>query len=88
LKPEKCTGDAWDLFKRLVRTAKNGILAPHHKPSVLDGFWRGARTLLLVGCDMSKGPQTLDFSFEAASLTHFGGLFLIQRFCHKLCLRR
>jgi len=32
--------------------------------------------------------QTLDFSFEAESLTHFGGLFLIQRFCHKLCLRR
>jgi len=30
----------------------------------------------------------LDFSFEAESLTHFGGLFLIQRFCHKLCLRR
>jgi len=30
----------------------------------------------------------LDFSFEAESLTHFGGLFLIQRFCNKLCLRR
>lgn len=30
----------------------------------------------------------MDFSFEAESLTHFGGLFLIQRFCHKLCLRR
>ena len=37
---------------------------------------------------MSKGLQTLDFSFEAESLTHFGGLFLIQRFCNKLCLRR
>jgi hypothetical protein len=37
---------------------------------------------------MSKGLQTLDFSFEADSLTHFGGLFLIQRFCNKLCLRR
>ena len=37
---------------------------------------------------MRKGLQTLDFSFEAESLTHFGGLFLIQRFCHKLCLRR
>lgn len=37
---------------------------------------------------MRKGLQTLDFSFEAESLTHFGGLFLIQRFCNKLCLRR
>lgn len=37
---------------------------------------------------MRKGLQTLDFSFEAESLTHFGGLFLIQRFCHELCLRR
>jgi hypothetical protein len=38
--------------------------------------------------DMRKGLQTLDFSFESESLTHFGGLFLIQRFCNKLCLRR
>ena len=30
----------------------------------------------------------MEFSFEAESLTHFGGLFLIQRFCNKLCLRR
>jgi len=37
---------------------------------------------------MRKGLQSLDFSFEADSLTHFGGLFLIQRFCNKLCLRR
>jgi hypothetical protein len=37
---------------------------------------------------MRKGLQTLEFSFEAQSLTHFGGLFLIQRFCHRLCLRR
>jgi len=37
---------------------------------------------------MRKGLQTLHFSFEAESLTHFGGLFLIQRFCNKLCLRR
>ena len=37
---------------------------------------------------MRKGLQTLEFSFEAESLTHFGGLFLIQRFCNKLCLRR
>lgn len=37
---------------------------------------------------MRKGLQTLDFSFEAESLTHFGGLFLIQRFCSKLQLRR
>lgn len=37
---------------------------------------------------MSKGLQRLEFSFEGESLTHFGGLFLIQRFCNKLCLRR
>jgi hypothetical protein len=40
------------------------------------------------GSGMRKGLQSLDFSFEAESLTHFGGLFLIQRFCNKLCLRR
>jgi len=37
---------------------------------------------------MRKGLQTLDFSFEGDALTHFGGLFLIQRFCNKLRLRR
>ena len=37
---------------------------------------------------MRKGLQTLKFSFDSESLTHFGGLFLIQRFCNKLCLRR
>ena len=37
---------------------------------------------------MPKGLQTLEFSFEGEALTHFGGLFLIQRFCNKLHLRR
>lgn len=37
---------------------------------------------------MRKGLQTLAFSFDGQALTHFGGLFLIQRFCNKLCLRR
>jgi Transposase DDE domain group 1 len=37
---------------------------------------------------MSKGLQTLEFSFEGDALTHFGGLFLIQRFCNQLRLRR
>jgi hypothetical protein len=37
---------------------------------------------------MKKGLQTLKFSFRAESLTHYGGLFLIQRFCNKLDLRR
>jgi hypothetical protein len=37
---------------------------------------------------MRKGLQKLKFSFDAGSLTHFGGLFLIQRFCNQLCLRR
>src|SRR2546422_1853914 len=40
------------------------------------------------GSGMRKGLQTLKFSFDAESLTHFGGLFLIQRFCNQLCLRR
>jgi Transposase DDE domain group 1 len=54
----------------------------------MDGYWRGAETLVYVICAMRKGLQTLDFSFETECLTHFGGLFLIQRFCNKLCLRR
>jgi hypothetical protein len=37
---------------------------------------------------MIKGLQSLKFSFEADTLTHYGGLFLIQRFCNKLSLRR
>jgi hypothetical protein len=37
---------------------------------------------------MSKGLQTLEFVFDGDALTHFGGLFLIQRFCNKLRLRR
>lgn len=37
---------------------------------------------------MKKGLQTLAFSFEGDTLTHYGGLFLIQRFCNKLDLRR
>jgi Transposase DDE domain group 1 len=37
---------------------------------------------------MRKGLQTLEFSFDGDALTHFGGLFLIQRFCNQLRLRR
>jgi len=37
---------------------------------------------------MKKGLQSLEFSFEADCLTHYGGLFLIQQFCNKLDLRR
>jgi hypothetical protein len=37
---------------------------------------------------MKKGLQSLEFSFEADALTHYGGLFLIQRFCNKLDFRR
>jgi hypothetical protein len=36
---------------------------------------------------MKKGLQRLAFSFEGDTLTHYGGLFLIQRFCNKLDLR-
>jgi hypothetical protein len=37
---------------------------------------------------MRKGLQKLVFSFEADHLTHYGGLFLIQRFCNQLDFRR
>lgn len=37
---------------------------------------------------MKKGLQSLEFSFEADGLTHYGGLFLIQRFCHRLDLHQ
>ena len=37
---------------------------------------------------MPKGLKTLDFSFQDSTLTHFGGLVLMQRFCQKLGLRR
>lgn len=36
---------------------------------------------------MPKGLKTLGFSFQDATLTHFGGLVLIERFCQKLRLR-
>jgi hypothetical protein len=37
---------------------------------------------------MKKGLQTLEYSFEADCLSHYGGLFLIQRFCQKLDLHQ
>lgn len=37
---------------------------------------------------MSKGLQTLGFSFDDPHLTHFGGMVLMQRFCKHLDLRR
>lgn len=37
---------------------------------------------------MKKGLQSLEILFEAETLTHYGGLFLIQRFCKCLNLRR
>src|SRR5437867_10581209 len=54
----------------------------------MDGLWRAQRTLFFVGSERGKRFQALDCSFEAESLTHFAGLFLIQRFCNRLCLRR
>ena len=38
--------------------------------------------------EVKKGLQSLAFAFEEDYLTHSGGLFLIQRFCNKLALRR
>ena len=88
MKPQKCIYQSQLFLERLVSRANFGILGPCQKWSILDGYWRGAETLLFLPGEMRKGLQTLDFSFEAESLTHFGGLFLIQRFCNKLCLRR
>ncbi len=36
---------------------------------------------------MPKGTRKVHFSFEEGRLTHFGGMWLIQRFCNKLKLR-
>ena len=36
---------------------------------------------------MPKGTRKVHFSFEESHLTHFGGMWLIQRFCNKLRLR-
>jgi hypothetical protein len=52
------------------------------------GYWRNAEKPFFRSRTVRKGLQTLRISFEAESLTHFGGLFLIQRFCNKLQLRR
>src|SRR3990170_684910 len=54
------------------------------------------KTLVFVGGreHLLRAPITVHFGRlwagpgNADSLTHFGGLFLIQRFCHKLRLRR
>ena len=37
---------------------------------------------------MSKGLETLGFSFDEPHLTHFGGMVLMQRFCKQVDLRR
>lgn len=37
---------------------------------------------------MSAGPRSWRFAFRDSSLTHFGGMVLIQRFCQKIRLRR
>src|SRR5258706_9925877 len=58
-----------------IRSLKVRLLS-RHNPS------------LLFASGMIKGLQSLEFSFEADTLTHYGGLFLIQRFCNKLSFRR
>jgi hypothetical protein len=47
---------------------------------MLDGYWREAGKRIFRSGNVRKGLQTLDFAFDAESLTHFGGVFLIQRF--------
>ena len=37
---------------------------------------------------MSKGMRKFQFSFEETHITHYGGMWLIHRFCNKLQLRR
>lgn len=37
---------------------------------------------------MPKGLQKFNFSFEESNLSHFGGMWLIQRFCKKLMLKK
>ena len=37
---------------------------------------------------MPKGARKVTFSFDERQITHFGGMWLIQRFCNKLALRR
>ena len=36
---------------------------------------------------MPKGTRKIQFTFDEARITHFGGMWLIQRFCNKLKLR-
>lgn len=37
---------------------------------------------------MAKGTRKISISFEETHITHFGGMWLIQRFCNRLGLRR
>ena len=37
---------------------------------------------------MAKGTRKIGVSFEETHITHFGGMWLIQRFCNKLGLKR
>ena len=37
---------------------------------------------------MAYGPKNLQTNFAAASLTHFGGVYLLRQFLHQLRLRR
>jgi len=37
---------------------------------------------------MPKGTRNIQLSFDESTLTHFGGMWLIQRFCNRIGLRR
>lgn len=39
-------------------------------------------------CDMPKGTQKVRFSFDETHITHFGGMWLIQRFCKRIGLKK
>jgi len=36
---------------------------------------------------MPKGARSFQFSFDERGITHFGGMWLIQRFCHRIRFR-
>ena len=68
VKPQKCIDDGQTFPRTFVCNANCGILVPRQKASKMDGLWRGQLSLFFVGGEMSKGLQTLDFSFDAEAL--------------------
>jgi hypothetical protein len=51
-------------------------------------LWHALKIRNYCFASVPKALRTLSFSFEDSHLTHFGGLVLLQRFCHRIQLRR